>query len=109
MVTGMYRTGTATIRASIGGETGASQVTNLAACNEPVAVEGDPPVQPGGLEAFEVTFDAGTDAAARARELSQQIGFVITQNTAEGFIADLSPTQDNSVRCVFDVASVAYV
>lgn len=109
LATAMYGDGTVSIRAFVGAASGESKVTVLSACASPVPLEGSPPPQPTSAQAFEVRYAEGTNAAERTRELAQRLGFTVTETTANGFIATLTPQQVNSLRCVADVAGMTYV
>lgn len=109
VATAMYGDGTVTITASVAAQSGAARITALSACLSPAPLEGSPPTQPEVTQAFEVRFEDGVDVPRRTQELAQQIGFVVTEVTADGFIATLTVTQVSTLRCVTDVASLTFL
>jgi len=105
---GMYEHGNVTIQASVGTASASGSANVPAACNAPAELQGTPPSQPETSQLFEVQFESGVDVASRTAELAQQIGFLVTETTATGFLASLSPQQTNTLRCVEDIALLIY-
>ncbi len=109
VATAMYGDGPVSIRAAVGTQSGEAIVTALSACASPAPLEGSPPTQPEITQAFEVRFAEGVDVARRAQELAQQMGFTVTEITADGFIATLNVRHVSTLRCVTDVASLTFI
>ena len=79
------------------------------ACANPIAISGDP--GPGGSAAaeFDVRFASADDAEALTADFAAQYGFRPIEIYVDGFRAELTAAQINSIVCRVEVSSIAFV
>lgn len=108
-VTGVYANGTTTVTAILGAARASATITTVPRfCFAIAPLKGTP--DPAVLvQTFEVQFDPGTDAAAKAAELAARFDFVLLEVGPDSFTADLTPEQVGLVQCDGSVASVTYL